>query len=375
MIDLRELYTIRKKEDERQQKKLLAFFFDWTILFYILLVGAVLIGIYIYSWLTSSDWLSEVPFRLIHLSIFIVVASTSLRIYFKEADQLFLIRNTSLMNRMIKIGYNRLIVFGLIKATIAIIILLPFFLLNFNVLQMVFYIMMVLLFTVFYLLYLNSNWRRRWLTFCIFVIYLYSDMHVGMWIVISILSLILAMYLVRKIDYRAKLFNKWLEIDMINGAKLLKWLFRLSSLVMMMNGIKGVKGESDMTRFIQKHWTMKGRIFKERSQSNVLLETFLKWFQRQPTVWVYFLDVCILTTVAFWLLPAIWMVIIVALISCFIMKRTLNTLWTLFLENPFMKLYRWDKEHIINAKQKARILFLMSYGVVVIAGLLVKLVF
>src|SRR5699024_5802371 len=103
----------------------------------------------------------------------------------------------------------------------------------------------------------------------------------------------------------------------------IKWLFRLTMFTMKLNGIEDVKKYFRINNFVQYKFPIKKQFFKKRSQKNILLESFLKWFQRQLSYWSYFFEVLSVNTLVF-LVHHTWLIIIVSMVCYFSMVSILN---------------------------------------------------
>src|SRR5699024_2612165 len=89
---------------------------------------------------------------------------------------------------------------------------------------------------------------------------------------------------------------------------------------------------------MMKHGTVKKRLFKHRFQTNVLFESFIKWLNRQPTYWNYFIYIILRNSLVIIVLN-LSMAIVVSIICIFIFNSVFKDLWTRFISHKFMHLY------------------------------------
>src|SRR5690625_8050276 len=89
---------------------------------------------------------------------------------------------------------------------------------------------------------------------------------------------------------------------------------------MKQSGIEVNKGETKFQKFMMNHGTVKKRLFKHRFQTNVLLESFIKWLNRQPTYWNYFIYIILLNSLVIIVLN-LSMAIVVSIICIFKIGR------------------------------------------------------
>lgn len=369
MFDLNNLYNSRKITDKKEQRKLLFSFFEWTYFFYVILpIGLFFLYEYIYTWIAHPHWVDMLQLPVVHLILFLVISSNSLRTYLKHADQLFLVRKISIMDTMVKKGHLKLVVSELFKVTFAIIIILPYLTFHLNKTECFLYIVMIILFNLFYTLYLYSSWRSKWLSILLFLFYLFAGIHFELWLPISVVSFGLFVYLLTTIRYKNKPFSNWLEIEYIKGSSMSRWLLRIASFTMKKNGIEVIKGHSRMNQIMMYHLSIKRRLFKNRSQKQVLLESFFKWFYRQPKYWTYFfLILAVNSSLLF--VNNVWIIIAFSTVCCFVMNNTLKILWTRFLTHPFMNLYRWKESMINKARRITQIVLLVVYCIFLISAI------
>src|SRR5699024_7265728 len=88
--------------------------------------------------------------------------------------------------------------------------------------------------------------------------------------------------------------------------KISKWLLRIATFTMKQSGIEVNKGETKFQKFMMNHGTVKKRLFKHRFQTNVLLESFIKWLNRQPTYWNYFIYIILLNSLFIYIFNSLY---------------------------------------------------------------------
>lgn len=78
---------------------------DWVIALYIVLPAtAVLVYQYIQWWAHTPVWLEGVPYTIFRAYLFVAAITGTIRYYVDEADQLFLVQRTSWFRRLIRTG-------------------------------------------------------------------------------------------------------------------------------------------------------------------------------------------------------------------------------------------------------------------------------
>src|SRR5690625_2866717 len=172
----------------------------------------------------------------------------------------------------------------------------------------------------------------------------YTTLFRSLLISISLICIVLIVYLLKTINYKTTTFKQWLEIERKNDTKISKWLLRIATFTMKQSGIEVNKGETKFQKFMMNHGTVKKRLFKHRFQTNVLLESFIKWLNRQPTYWNYFIYIILLNSLVIIVLN-LSMAIVVSIICIFIFNSVFKDLWTRFMSHQFMHLYYWPESY------------------------------
>lgn len=373
MFYLNNLYKNRKIKIKRKQKELLFSLFEWTYFIYVILpIGLLSVYGYFYMWWANPSWINIVQLPLIHIILFIIIYTSNLRTHLEYADQLFLARNIPIMDIMIKKGFLRLLKTEFIKIILIFIIIMPYLLSHLNKVELLLYFCMIALFNIFYSLYHYSLWHRKWISFLFFVIYLFVGYYFKPWLLISVslICLGLIIYLLTTIDYKIRNFKQWLEIERRNDTRISKWLLRIASFTMKQSGIEVNKGVTKFQQLMMNHWSIKKRLFKNRSQTNVLLESFIKWVNRQPTYWTYFIYIILLNNLVILVLN-LGVAIVVSIICLFIINSIFKILWTRFMAHQFINLYHWSESY--KTQKRLQKTLIISYSIFLIGAMMVKL--
>lgn len=373
MPDLNNLYNYRKVKTKRKQKEQLFSLFEWTYFIYVILpIGLLSVYGYFYMWWANPSWINTVQLPLIHIILFIIIYTSNLRTHLEYADQLFLARNIPIMDSMIQKGVLRLLKTELIKIIFIFIMIMPYLLSHLNKVEFLLYFCLIALFNIFYSLYQHSLWHRKWISFLFFVIYVFVGFYFKPWLLISIslICIVLIVYLLKTINYKTRTFKQWLEIERKNDTKISKWLLRIATFTMKQSGIEVNKGETKFQKFMMNHGTVKKRLFKHRFQTNVLLESFIKWLNRQPTYWNYFIYIILLNSLVIIVLN-LSMAIVVSIICIFIFNSVFKDLWTRFMSHQFMHLYYWPESY--KTKKRLQKYLIIGYCLFLTGFMIVKL--
>src|SRR5699024_866834 len=223
-----------------------------------------------------------------------------------------------------------------------------------------------------YSLYQHSLWHRKWISFLFFVIYVFVGFYFKPWLLISIslICIVLIVYLLKTINYKTRTFKQWLEIERKNDTRISKWLLRIATFTMKQSGIEVNKGETKFQKFMMNHGTVKKRLFKHRFQTNVLFESFIKWLNRQPTYWNYFIYIILLNSLVIIVLN-LSMAIVVSIICIFIFNSVFKDLWTRFMSHQFMHLYYWSESY--KTKKRLQKYLIIGYCLFLIGFIIVKI--
>lgn len=101
MIQANRLFARRLRSEWKFQYKVWKMAVDWTVALYFVIPGLLVAGYnYTLWWRDMPVWGSYVPELALLALLYIVSCAGSLRLFLEEADQLFLIRNESWMNRL-----------------------------------------------------------------------------------------------------------------------------------------------------------------------------------------------------------------------------------------------------------------------------------
>ncbi|PYI50716.1 ABC transporter permease [Paenibacillus flagellatus] len=105
MIDAKRLFVRRLRSEWRFQYRVWKMAVDWTVALYIV-IPALAVAAYQYAswWRVAPGWAEGVPLPVWLAAVYVLTGFGGVRLFLEEADQLFLIRNASWMNRLKRSG-------------------------------------------------------------------------------------------------------------------------------------------------------------------------------------------------------------------------------------------------------------------------------
>ena len=149
-----------------------------------------------------------------------------------------------------------------------------------------------------------------------------------------------------------------------------RWLLMVAKLTMKRYGIEVIKRETKFQRFIMHNLPINRLVFKQRSQKNVLIESFFKWFYRQPLYWGYGIQIIVFNSLVL-LLMNVSISIIVSIVCLWILHTYYKSLWARFIMHAFMNLYSWPASfHAKKAIQKS---ILIGYSIFIVLFIIAKI--
>mgnify|MGYP001476093466 CR=1 FL=1 len=134
MKEINVVFKRRITEDLKLQLRVFRTVIDWTIALYIL-TPLLLIGLYHYYtwWQGVPSWVLPIPFELALGLLFLFSWLGRVRLFFQEADRLFLIHDDKWSQGLIKRGIAYSLLFHFFSTLVFFSLIAPFFLLHYQV--------------------------------------------------------------------------------------------------------------------------------------------------------------------------------------------------------------------------------------------------
>lgn len=362
------LFTRRCADNFRFQVQSLRMGIDWTVLIY-LIIPAVVIAIVVYRswWLDLPEWMEILPLDGFLFFFYIFSWFGTVRLFIEEADQLFLLQNRSFYLSLRRSG----IVYSLGKQAVLtslfMILFLPYFSkLQFTTLQLLqlFIVLALWKMTLLLMKDLCFYWiSKRWLRICMFVllfivcyhIYSFFMLQVNGQVIFSIILLIAGMVLIRwKTTAVGHFFT---EVEREFDAK-----YKIASLMLMHSGV--IEKQNFKRR--KKPWIFRRsqRLFSRRELDAVMLEQYIKiWLRKPQHLFSYFRFIGV-STVALFLFPANWGIVLV-LIILFLFYQMVRSEWESYAKSHFIEMMMRDFDTLFFVKTKVICLFSLPIYIVI----------
>ncbi|MBM7621386.1 putative ABC-type exoprotein transport system permease subunit [Bacillus tianshenii] len=358
------LFRYRYRKDREYQWKNIKVVMDWTILFYIFLT-ILFVGAMVYDSIPEIvEIISQLPFGLTILLIYLLLNNGSIRIFVEAADSYFFIHRKD-VPQSIK-GFS--ICVSLLKNTVISILIgcVSFLLLDtvepgaFSFLPYITYIVLtrLLLIIIGQLIDLRwKSWSNRLISIAVFVLggaFFYLSLKSALGISLNV-TLLLMVAATHYVYWKADSFDFDVSENEKIKQKYVGMMFAMSEYV-------HIPKASKRTRPLL--FRKSQRIFTDRRPENALAELFFKYLLRNLRHVSSYLKI-IGITIAVMIYMPLWMKFGLFIAFFFFMKEWLNIVYDELTAHPFLNLYKGKgilKEHFQDAV--TRWLYYPALGIV-----------
>ncbi|RSK26213.1 hypothetical protein EJF36_04710 [Bacillus sp. HMF5848] len=323
---------------------------DWTILLYLCVPTlGFAIAVYYEWWVTTPVWMFALNDRVIFAILLFMTLRGQLRTFLYAADQVFLLQDARLIKALKGWGVSYTIFWSFVRIGLVIITLLPYFLVVDNISMFT----LVVIYTSFVIVnvcvitlkhFYQNWWQRILLYFLISIVMSISfNYHVIFYSALIIFIILIFNYLRKHLKINHRYYYD-IKIEMEEKLKLAKFILNASP----------EAGVSTPLLSWKKPvlWRNSRRIFKDRTETNALVEMFIKVFVRNSRYSMSYLQILGVTSVAVITLPIFIKIIVAVLAAIFIYIWLINC-WQLVTSNNFIKAIQPDEDVFFVAKKKA----------------------
>ncbi|TDQ36450.1 ABC transporter permease [Aureibacillus halotolerans] len=329
-MNVRHLYQIRMKEWRKKQWGLFKLLFDWVIAVYfiipLLVVGTI-------QWRTiyisPPDFLQELPVATVSLVLMAIVSTNSFRSHFQEADVLFLARQRSFSEGMIRLGKFHIVRFELLKLVLCLLFFLPLW--HFYEPPYIsFLFSMIFAYKLYRIAYIHLRFHEK-LGGILYALPLLCALIGKPWIGGAIALCLGVIYGWRFTRGKSNdPFMSWLAYEEKQATRFIQMIFIGSQSSMKKAGVSDLKPVVKPMAFSS--WTI-----KSKAPEKVLQHIFAKWLLRHWQLLLLLITILGLGSVGIIMLPS-WVPIIISIGTLIAVYHFINAVWRYFIEQPFLKM-------------------------------------
>ncbi|WP_017186240.1 ABC transporter permease [Alkalibacillus haloalkaliphilus] len=341
------MFRERLKQDFQRQLKIVRTVIDWTTIVYLILP---LVTIFMLDvWISPGQyWSEDIPFYGVSLLILLFCSSGSIRTYLYEADLLFLIQRPDLMKRLRLYSFGLSVVKSATHILMVLLLFLPVLLVIYELKVMDFIFLMLLLMgyktTILFI-------RKRFNHVIISVLmsfivlglvgmtltFISPAVYAGVWVVLTFIT----GYLFMKMDYKRRLLKE-IEMDNHLRNRLINMIFHMSNDV-----------EVDMRTKPMKRVRLRSkRLFKKRTEENVLLEILIKSVIRHYKYIGFYLQIMLVTLFVIIIVPSYWFVAIIYISFIAFIHSWFNSVYNQLVSSDFFTVVPYSYSKTIFAKKR-----------------------
>lgn len=352
---------------------------DWTVMLYII-IPSVAIFLFIYRswWLEIPSWAENLPFFLLFFLFYLLSWSGNIRTFLEEGDKVFLIKNFPIFWGVKRWGYFYSIFIGTLLTILLFIVILPFLLNHYmfqwnQLIVIVFYFISIkplIMFFKYHLGRIESRWKNLFLRMILFIsiswftqfIYFMweKSMFVSIYLIsalLLVLSIIISFQSLKKVSY----IDHEIEFEQEHRTNSISLIFRFSFEV-----------ETPVVTKRTKPFLLRKskRLFKSRTPVNGFMELYFKMFLRNNSYLTSFLQITSITIVAMFILPALWLKILILICILIMTYIWLSVIWNKIMAlNPQIRKYK-ENNYYYKARSKAtNSLFLITSLILILISL------
>lgn len=348
---------------------------DWTILLYIILPTiAISVGIYRSWWIEIPNWVEPIPVELLLLIGYIFTWFGNVRTFVEEADKVFLIKRKELFLSMKKWSFFYSTFLQTFSLVLCLCILLPFFVVHFNLKAETIIVFYIYLVNVKLLLMYGKLQLRRIKQKYVKLLSSFFTFVVGSWVTQAVILLLshydgflyfivwifgaIGIYFSIKRIFQINNFDDELMLEQQEKLKYVQLIYQFSYSVEKTNPV--IRTRPFLFRKSR-------QLFKKRTPSNAFIELFFKVFLRNATYFLSYLQMIGVTISALIVSPNLWLSGFFFAAFLLITNTYLETCWMkITASHPLFEKY---KEHpgFYEGKRKAiSSLFLLAILITVV---------
>ncbi|WP_416148731.1 ABC transporter permease [Salipaludibacillus sp. HK11] len=359
MMTPTQLFFRRLKTEWQYKYKVWKTAVDWIVWMYVLIPILIIIGYQYYSiWSEQAEWIESFPVSATWFVFFFLSSKGTVRLFIEEADLLFIRQSDSWMNKLMKSG----IIYSALVSVFIVIVVTVIFLPVWYVYESVSFLEVIIFMTFAIIFRLNvqlikqmlsvrfQSWKLLFInnafmicSFAIFSIFLFSQLFVRGFVVL--MFFILLSFLIKR-----RLNMKWSFF-----ADCLREQQQQMKLTALFIGASGYKVERKFRNRKQPLllFSESDRLFKERSNRNIISEIFIKFVIRNKSKLLVIIQLTIVFMFALSIAP-FWLKWLLLPICIFSVIHYTRLSWQELKDHSFFKLYPFaDQEETVIGVKKA----------------------
>ncbi|MBM7662847.1 putative ABC-type exoprotein transport system permease subunit [Bacillus mesophilus] len=331
-MSAKQLFFRRLVREWKDQWHIFHSVLDWSVLLYIAIPSIVFGTLFYIDLWRNVDlyWHPDFPILLILLPVLLVSTMGNFRTYLLKADLLFLIQRKKTIHTLKILGFFYTFVLKTINSLVLVFMVTPV------MLKVYYYSFEDLMNLALYLLAFSLTFLTvnkiidhrliKWsILFLLFVGATLGALFPNQYVS----SICIVVVVVSHLTYIIK-NNHWflreIEIEEYEKTKYVRLIINFSAEV--------EKAPSSTFKKPILLWRKSGRIFKERSQQNGLLELILKGFLRDRGLFFTYLQLMLLTCTAIYILP-FWLKWVIWILFFLFINLWTKALYTKLMSSPF----------------------------------------
>ncbi|MDV2581766.1 ABC transporter permease [Alkalibacillus haloalkaliphilus] len=341
------MFRKRLKQDFQRQLKVVRTVIDWTTIVYLILP---LLAVFMLDvWVRPGQyWSEDIPFYVVSLLILLFCSSGSIRTYLYEADVLFLLQRPDLIKRFRLYSFGLSVVKSAMHIIMIILLFLPVLLVIYELKVMDFIFLMLLL--IGYkttILFIRKRFNHLVVSVLMSLVvlslvgmiltFISPVVYAGIGVVLTFIT----GYLFMKMDYKRRLLK---DIEMENHLRnrLVNLIFHMSNDV-----------EVDMRTKPMKRVRLRSRrLFKKRTEENVLLEMLIKSVIRHYKYIGSYLQIMLVTLFVIIIVPSYWFVAIIYISFIAFIHSWFNSVYDQLVSSDFFTVVPYSYTKTIFARKR-----------------------
>jgi len=359
MMTATQLFFRRVKTEWQYQYKVWKTAVDWIVWMYILIPFLIIVGSQYYAiWTEQVGWTDTFPLSLTWFMFFYLSLTGTVRLFIEEGDLLFLRQRESWMSILMRSGIIYSILFTVFLVSVVTVILFPIWYVYEGVsfIEIIFFMIFAIVFRLNlqlikqmlsvrfegWKLFLVNNLTLI-IALAVFSLFLYSALlsKIGIFLLLTVFFI----YLIkRRLDMRWSFYADCLREQ--------QQQMRLTTLFI---GASGYKVERKFRNRKQPIllFSESDRLFKERSNRNIISEIFIKFVIRNKSKLLVIGQMTIVFMFALSIAP-FWLKWLLLPICMFSIIHYTRSSWKELKEHSFFKLYPFsNKEETVIGVKKA----------------------
>jgi ABC-2 type transport system permease protein len=338
---------------------------DWIVWLYVLLpILAVFCHQYYFIWSGQAQWLHSFPTQFSWFIFFLICTKGTVRLFLQEADLLFLRQNKHWLEALMRFGISYSLFLNAIQVLILSAVFFPVwyiyegatFYTIITFISFIYFFRLSLQFTKQMLAVTFQNWKLLlinitlfFLSFFTFLTYLLATLPIQL--IINVLFIIAVFAL-----YKVRIKMKWCFND--DCLRETQERLKLTTLFIAASGYKTEKGKQKRKKPLIL-FSNSAELFSNRNNTNLITETYIKFFLRNKAKMILLLQLNIVSVIAVVLVP-FWIKWLLLFICSFSVSHLIKTSWKEVKGHSFFKLLPHDDHEMVIIAVKKAIFILAS---------------